>query len=226
MLKRVFPPTFEIGIKSFKPGRLGQATHRVVERASTIILPNLNLSASSPPNDIIEAFNARKSEINSRIGNLYALLPNTRRVVEDFDETELQHIEEIGLDERRHSNSQMGMLKKHNRRKPNRLHSTISPASRSSSASPVVEHSHRRYPPPSRSSKEQSRGSLESTTVSSLSSDSGTYGSVHPLTDTMTSNSPPEDGTSSRESKSSNSARPLPICENCRASVRDPTGHE
>ena len=206
MLKRVPLLTFEIGIKLYRPEHqqtLSEDISRVVDQFSADAFSQLKQSLNCSPVNVLEFLDITKTKIKPTIDNLYELLPTTRHLLEDFDESEPQRGEEIEFDRDRPSNSERCLLKVHQR--IGRPHAFLTPASATSSTSHGAKNSRGRHANPSKSSTKQSSGSTDSPSIPSLFSDNGIHGSVHPPTNTITSTSPSEVGNTNSEPTNSDS---------------------
>ena len=192
-LKGALPLIFKTGLNLFRPESqrgLFEKTNRVVEQASRIALLYLDRSVTYPPENILEFLNATKTEIKSRIDNLYDLLPIVGHLIKDFDETEPRQVEDNGYYE--HKPFDLDMCIERLGIESGRLLSHTAPASESSSASHSAKDSRRHRSILSGSSKRPSYGPSNSSLIPSLTSDSGTRSNVYALTDTVTSDAPSE----------------------------------
>ena len=227
--KTDFALTFETGIGLFTSEyqrTLAGETNRVLEQASKVAHSHLRQSASCPPLDILIFCNSIK-EIESRIDNLYTLLPSTRHLVEDFDETESRQAKEIGVDE--HWSIPDDNINQVHRRLSQgfkHLRATFTPASKSLSTSHDAKNSRKPHSNPSKSSTEKWSGSAQPSSIPLLISDSNTHDSANNSTDTTTSDSPSGVEKSSTETTTSNSTRASSSCKKCRTIFSDPVGIE
>lgn len=202
-LKLVLPLTSETGIRLFTnecQQLLFDKTNRVLEQASKIALSHLKHPARCPPLDILRFCNSAK-EIESRIANLYDLLPTTEHLVENFDETEPRQAEEIGVEEGwSFSDGHINRVRRGMSQTFRQLRSTITSASKSSSTSHGAKNSRKPHSNASKSSTKKSYRSTDPSSISTIPSNSGTYDSANPSTDTVTSDSPSGVEQSSSES--------------------------
>ena len=230
-LKLVLPLTSETGIRLFTNEYqqiLFDKTNRVLEQASKIALSHLKHPASCPPLDILRFCNSTK-EIKSRIDNLCDLVPTIQHLVENF-ETEPRQAKEIGVEEGwdfsdGHINRVLRLLRRMSQT-IRQLRSTITSGSKSSSTSHDAKNSRKPHSNPSKSSTKKSYRSTDPSSISTILSDSGTYDSANPLTDTVTSDSLSEIERSSSKPITSISTRASSSCKKCRTTFSDPAGIE
>ena len=229
MLKLVLPLTSETGVRLFTnecQQFLLDKTNRVLEQASKIALSRLKRPASCPPLDIL-GFCISTKEIKSRIDNLYDLEPTIRHLVNNFDETEPRQAEEIEVEESwPFSDGHINRVPRRMSQTFRQLRSTITSASKFSSTSHGAKNSRKPHSNPSKSSTKKSYRSTDPSPISTILSDSGTYDSANPLTDTVTSDSLSEVERSSSKPITSISTRASSSCKKCRTVFRDLAGIE
>lgn len=228
-LKLVLPLTSETGIRFFTPEcqrTLFDETNRVLEQASTIAHHRLRHSASCPPLDILGFYISIK-EIKPRIDNLYEILPTTKHLVENFDETEPRQAKEIGVDKGwSFSNTHIKRVRRRISQALKQLRSTTTPATQFSSTSYGAKNSRKPHSNPSKSSTKKSYRSTNPSSIPTIFSDSGTQDSANTSTDTVTSDSLSEVEQSSSKPITSISTRALSSCKKCRTTFSDPAGIE
>ena len=191
-------------------------TNRVFEQASAIasLSPHPERSASYPAINLLEFCDLEKTEIKSKIDNLFNLLPTTQHLLENFEERGPRQVEEDGRDV---NWSFPGERIERLRTDVRQLH----PASGSSYTSYGGENSRRPHSNLSNSRTKQSSGSTDSPSISSSFSHDDTHESAHRLTDTVTSILPSEVKDSSTESTNSHSAAAPLSCKKCRTTFSD-----
>lgn len=228
-LKFVLPLTSETGIHLFEPENqrtLVEETNRVLEQGSQLAHSRQKQSTSCPSLDI-SAFCDSIRHIDSRINNLYNLLPTTRHLLENFDEREPRQVEESGLGEGEPlSNDHIKHVRQRLRQNLRQMFSKTTSASRSSNTSNSSKNSRRLRPSSSNFNTKQSSGSKDSPSTSHLLSQDDTCGSARPLTDTSTSDSPSEVTEFSSEPKPSNLTGASSSCKRCRTIFSNPAGLE
>lgn len=228
-LKLVLPMTSETGIRFFTPEcqrTLFDETNRVLEQASTIAHHRLRHSASRPPLDILGFYISIK-EIKPRIDNLYEILPTTKHLVENFDETEPRQAEEIGVDKGwSFSNTNIKRVRRRISQALKQLRSTTTPATQFLSTSYGAKNSRKPHSNPSKSSTKKSYRSTDPSSIPTIFSDSGTQDSANTSTDTVTSDSLSEVEQSSSKPITSISTRALSSCKKCRTTFTGPAGVE
>lgn len=229
MLIFVLPLTLAIGVNLFTPENqqnLVEETNRVLEQASKLAHSHLKQSTSCPSRDIL-AFCDSVKHIESRIDNLYILLPTTRHLVENLDEREPRQAEESRLGEGEPlSDSHIKQVHQRLRQSVRQMRSRVTSVSQSSSTSHSGKNSRRLRLKSSNLNTKQSSVSKDSPSTFSLLSQDDTRGSARPLTDTNTSNTPPEVTESSSEATNSDLIGVSSSCKKCRTIFSDPAGLE
>ena len=220
-LKMTLDLTFGTGVSLFAPENkkaLHEDTNRILEQAAAIGHDNLELKPRCAPVNVVEFCNSTKDIINSRMENVYALLPATRHLVQDFGKSEPRQSREIGHhgcgprpDSRiTRERQQLG--------RPER--SIVTPASNSSSVIQGAENTCRSHSHSSKCSEKRSYNSTKSPSMPPRFSDTQTHDSAQPSTGTVTSDSRLEVGSSSITPTSS-STRTSSSCKRCRTTFSD-----
>lgn len=199
---------------------LHQDVQRVLEQASTLTDVDPDQPASRSPITIIDFLDATCIEIESKVDNLYEILPALARPYENYDETEPRHVEEVELFKSRSLALNSSPLE--NQQRPSqRIHQSnpsVVPASTSSTTS---QDSPRIDVGPHSSSR------TESTSISSLFSKVAIDDSLQSQTDTTMSTLPLQVKHSCGElitstSKRASSSSSTSSYKDCESSFDDP----
>ena len=223
MLTMIMYLTFGTGLSLFAPEykqTLIEDTNRILEQASAIAHDNLERKSRCAPVNVVEFCNSTKDIIRSRMENVYALLPTTQHLLQDFGKSEPRQSREIGHHE-------CGpcpdiCITRDRQRLGRQGRSTVTPASNSSNIFQGAENSRRSHSDSLKSSEKRSYNSTKSPSMSPLFSDTRTHYSAHQLTDTVTSDSQLDVGSSSIMPMS-DSTRTSSSCKKCRTTFSDLT---